>query len=138
MTDSTLLIIVAAIPSTLMALAAAITSMRNGQKVDQAAAQVAQVDAKADQTQIAVMNTTRALSQNNAKLEQVHELTNRNFSEQKQEIAELRGHVAALQAQLQAALTSVALAETTRATLAREAQHMLELHTFPSEPPKGT
>ena len=133
MNDSTLIIIVAAIPSTLMALAAAITSLRNGHKVDAAAQQVgevqanvAQIDEKADQTQIAVMNTTRALSQNNAKLEEVHQLTNRNFSEQKQEIAELRGHITELRGQLQAALTTAASAEQTRATLARETQHTLE------------
>jgi curli biogenesis system outer membrane secretion channel CsgG len=130
MNDSTLIIIVAAIPSTLMALAAAITSMRNGQKVDATAqaitavqANVAQVDAKADQTQIAVMNTTRAISKGNAKLDEVHDLTNRNFSEQKQEIAELR-------AQLSAAVSSAVIAELTRTTLARETMRALAQETI--------
>jgi hypothetical protein len=135
--DSTIVIIIAAIPSTLMALAAAISSMRNGQKVDATAVQMARVDEKADQTQIAVMNTTRALSQNNAKLDEVHELTNRNFSAQTQKIAELEGHVAELRAQLQAALTTAASAETTRVTLARETQATLEQTTLPSASPKG-
>jgi chromosome segregation ATPase len=138
MQDSTVVIIVAAIPSTLTALAAAILSLRNGQKVDATAKQVtavqanvAQVDEKADQTQIAVMNTTRAISQSNAKLDEVHELTNRNFSAQTQKIAELEGHVAELRAQLQTALSSAASAEATRATLARETQHTLDQHPTP-------
>ena len=56
----------------------------------------------------------------------MHDHTNRNFSEQKHEIAELRGHVTELRAQLQAALSSAVSAETTRATLARETQHTLD------------
>jgi septal ring factor EnvC (AmiA/AmiB activator) len=135
--DSTLIILIAAIPTTLTALGAVIVSIRNGHKVDAVQTNVALVDAKADQTQIAVMNTTRAISQNNAKLDEVHELTNRNFSEQKQEIAELRGHVTELRAQLQTALSTIASAETTRATLARETQHTLAQRTLPSAPPKG-
>jgi septal ring factor EnvC (AmiA/AmiB activator) len=138
MQDSTLVIIIAAIPSTLTALAAAILAVRNGQKVDAAAQQVtaiqanvAQVDAKADQTQIAVMNTTRAIGQNNEKLDEVHELTNRNFTAQTQKIAELEGHVAELRAQLQTAPTLAASVETTRATLARETQHTLDQKPTP-------
>jgi uncharacterized protein Yka (UPF0111/DUF47 family) len=124
--DSTIVIIIAAIPSTLMALAAAITSVRSGHKADATAQKVAQVDEKADQTQIAVMNTTRALTQNNTKLDEVHELTNRNYTAQAQRIAELEGHVDELRGQLQAALRTLASAETTRDTLARETQHTLE------------
>jgi hypothetical protein len=138
MNDSTLVIIVAAIPGTLTALAAAIMSLRNGQKVDATAQQVtavqtnvAQVDAKADQTQIAVMNTTRAITQNNTKLDEVHELTNRNFSAQTQKIAELEGHVAELRGQLQAALQLATGVEQVRATLARETQHTLDQKSPP-------
>jgi hypothetical protein len=58
--------------------------------------------------------TKQKQSETIVKLEQVHILTNRNFSEQKQEIALLRQEIDLLKG-------TAAAAEAARATLAREA-----------------
>jgi hypothetical protein len=95
--DNTLLILItilAAMPPTLMALAAYLVSTHSS--------------AKADATNVKVDVVA-------SKVEEVHTLTNRNFTEQKQEIAELR-------AQLQTAMDTAAIAELARVALAQEAR----------------
>ena len=85
MTDTTIVVVIAAVPPTLAAFAALVTAVRTGRQVAE-----------------------------------VHTLTNRNFSEQKQEIADLRAELERLKAKLGAAATSAQTAENTRITLAAE------------------
>jgi len=95
MNDNTLVVIIAAIPPTLVALAAFIQSVRNNDNIK-----------KSNVVQDGLLRKT----------EEIHVLTNRNFSEQKAEITRL-------QAEIDRLVKSAAVIEEVRAQLARETAH---------------